>query len=1057
MPNRSFKIYQSSAGSGKTYTLTREYLKLAFTRPNYYKHILAVTFTNKAMQEMKNRIIHKLDEFSKAKFDTMAEDLMIYLNVEKSDFQNKSRELLSKILHGYSHFSVSTIDSFFQKVIRSFSRELGLAGSYRLELDYDLILIQIVNDLLLEVEKNTHLRKWLIMFTMERLGDGKSWDVQKELRAFANELFKEELQDIETNVLLKKETEILKFLHQVNELVISFESQMHSLAKEGLRVMHQFGLNVDDFTQKKRGVAGHLEKILSSNDFKPNSYVYQAVNENKWYPSKSLKANAIEQALDEGLRTTIEDALELYDKGHPKYATAQVIRKFIYGYGLLSDLSRKLREYKNEHDVMLISDATRFLRGLVKDTDAPFVYEKVGSFFNHYLIDEFQDTSIFQWESFRPLIENSLAEGQQNLLVGDVKQSIYRWRGGDLELLRKTVLDQLGPHHTEILQLDSNFRSEANVIHFNNALFEELPDLFNQRLAEKISEQGVLPDYFDEVYGAVSQQIPDNKLQHPKGYVSIKFFEDEEDYSWIRKVNESLPGMLETLQDLGIPLRDTAILVRENKEGKAIADLLMNHQEVAKPGYRFDVVSSESLFLSSSSAVNTLIAALRYLYNPNDSVNKAELAYNFKIRFKNGGADFHGLFSSVNSKKGFQDLLPVEFIENLRVFISIPLYELIEKLIEIFKLNRIIGQYAYLQTFQDQVLKFIGQEKADIPSFLIWWDETGKKQSIKVADDLDAIKILTIHKAKGLEFHTVLMPYGNWSLDHKINPIIWNSITEEPFNVGPLPLRYSRELSNTYFKTDYFTEMSKAYLDSLNMLYVGMTRAVNNLIVNAPKKEIRKQGICELVYNLVSSKKFSLNECWNAGEQCFEFGELDNYEGGHTDKIESIKLDEYLHFNWRSKITVKHPTELLETTDERKSKINYGNLVHRILSYVKSMDDFKRALDLIYFEESLSGEQAEELRAHLKLLFENKEVRKWFAQGWKVKNEAPILTKDGEYRPDRVIWRENDTLVIDYKTGAKKNEHVKQVRHYKELLEKMEYQGIRAYLWYLKDGEVVEC
>ncbi|MEM8566725.1 MAG: UvrD-helicase domain-containing protein [Bacteroidota bacterium] len=1056
MSDKNFVIYKSSAGSGKTYTLTREYLKLAFTRENYYKHILAVTFTNKAMQEMKNRIIQKLNEFGQGSFDSMADDLMGHLNMEAEEFQQRSAALLSRILHGYSHFSISTIDSFFQKVIGSFSRELGLAGSYRLELDYDLILIQIVNDLLLEVETNKNLRKWLIAFTMERLGDGKSWDVQKELRSFARELFREELQDLELDRKLKSEVGILDFLNGLDGVIKSFESEMKTLGKTGHEILEKYGLTADDFTQKRRGAAAHLDKVIAGKDYKPNNYVYQALNDDKWFPAKSIKSGAIVSALEDGLKDSIEQAVTLYEDGYVKYATAQSIRKFIYGYGLLSDLSRKLQEYKAEHDVMLISDATRFLRELVQDTDAPFVYEKVGSFFNHYLIDEFQDTSSFQWESFRPLIENSMAEGQQNLLVGDVKQSIYRWRGGDLELLQSRVQEQLGDHQTEVLQLSSNYRSEARVIQFNNAVFNQMPLLFSSKLGDKLKEENDLGETFDIVYTTVKQEIPESKLRKPKGYVDIQFYEDEEDYNWRNKVNEELPSCLEELQDRGIPLRETAILVRENKEGKEIADLLMDHQKRSDGRYRFDIVSSEALFLSSSSVVNMLIAALKYLHEPRDAINKAQLVYNYQVVVGNQDYSLHELFSSVKTDAGFNKFMPERFVANREKYIRIPLFELLEELIAVFRLNQVDEQYAYLQTFQDQVLEFITQEKAEIHSFLIWWEETGKKQSIKVADDLDAIKILTIHKAKGLEFHTVLIPYCNWSLNHKISPILWNAIKEEPFDVGPLPLRYSSKLSETYFKADYQLEMSKAYLDSLNMLYVVMTRAANNLIAFAPQRELRKQGLSELLYGLLSNERFDLSDGWNSPSQRFTFGELDQFQGKLESQFESTKLDSYIHFDWRQKITVKHSVDVLEEVDDRKSRINYGNLVHRILSHVQYMKDFKRALDLVYFEESLNHEEAEELRSHLKQLFKNPLVKQWFDESWQVRNEATILTKEGEYRPDRVIWKKGETAVIDYKTGKKDDKYKKQILQYKDLLQQMGYEHIKAYLWYLREGEVEE-
>ncbi|MDX1627631.1 MAG: 3'-5' exonuclease, partial [Fulvivirga sp.] len=552
----------------------------------------------------------------------------------------------------------------------------------------------------------------------------------------------------------------------------------------------------------------------------------------------------------------------------------------------------------------------------------------------------------------------------------------------------------------------------------------------------------------------------DTWQRHPgdsnEGYVNVTFLENLEDQKWKEQVAEKLPKVLERLQDKGTALRDIAILVREHKEGKAVADLLAayannNHGS----SYRYDVISNEALYLASSPAVRTVLFALKFIQDPTDKISIAELIFEYQRKIKGSPDNLNDWFNSI-SEKNYQKWLPQDFINQQHQLTSLPFYELIENLINIFEVNQIKGQFAYLQTFQDLVLKFSQNEKGDIASFLEWWEERASKESIKVADDLNAIRILTIHKAKGLQFKSVIIPYCDWLIDHKPSPptLLWAKSHEKPFDTAHLPLKYKTDLNETLYAQEYQAERVKAHLDNLNILYVAFTRAIANLCVFAPAN---KKCIAKVLYATLDHPDFRLKEHWNSKENMFEYGQLVlQDQNGKAQADNNLTLETYNHFNWREKITIKQGGKGFAVDDEKRAKINYGILVHKLLSRIETLSDKDRVLRSIYYEEGLDEQQKEEVESFLNNLFKNKQAQRWFEEGWRVYNEIPILTPTDEYRPDRVITSANETIVIDYKTGIEKKEDRKQLGNYISLLGEMGYKNVKAFLWYLAQNNVVE-
>lgn len=1081
---KPFKIYRSSAGSGKTYTLAKDYLKLALRNPTYFRHILAVTFTNKATQEMKGRILSYLHDFSRGKQNPMYHELKAYLQLNETQFQERCQSVLSNILHNYTNFSVSTIDTFFQKVIRAFSREMGLFGGFTLELEQDKVLRTVVDKLMEEVGGNQTLTEWLIRFSEEKVDEGKSWDVRNDIRILGYEVFTERFKSIEPGLLQASDApdKLKAIIQDVGQIKAVFENYMKGIGEKGLALMRKYQLEVEDFAYGKTGVANYFNRLVTSHDYEPKNRVLLALdNTEAWYSKTSKKKTIIEEAVEAGLINWLNEAVAYYDQQYQLYESARQVLRNLYTYGILSDITRKLREYKSENDVMLISDAAHFLKKIINDNDSPFIYEKTGSFYHHFLIDEFQDTSGFQWENFKPLVENSLAQGYANMVVGDIKQSIYRWRGGDWKLLLEGIKKDIPAAYIQEDQLDRNFRSKQHVVAFNNQLFSKASILLKDNLSEVIGDieedslrSALLPEAakIEAAYQQVVQQPAKTGQGHEKGYINITFLEDEVDEDghktgWKEKVNQKMPVILEDLQDRGVRLKDVAVLVRNARDGKAIADFMLNFQQSgqARQGYRYDVVSNEALFLRSAPSIQLLLNIFKFLVNPQDHVASVSVAYEYQRYVINNTTISNDELLSAPNDAALDTFLPEAFREQISSLSKIPLFELVERLIDIFDLHRLPGELAYIQAFQDQILNFTGDEKGDISSFLDWWEDNAYKLAIQVSDEIDAVQILTIHKSKGLQFKVVIIPYLNWELDHdtRKSNILWSRTTQSPFaDFGYFPLRYTVNLKNTVFKKDYYEEMILTYMDNLNLLYVAFTRAEDGLLAfgNRPAK-IRGgkiNHIAALLHRLLSDSDLMERQD-NAGDLVFTLGAMDGI--GPSEKEESqtqtINLRQYHTNNWQDKLAIRQraATFFTEAFEERRSKINYGLLVHELLARIKHKDDLEKALDELQLEGDIGRDEKAMLHAKITKLFDMTVVDSWFSTDWDVKTEVPILPKTGEIsRPDRVMTRDGQAVIVDFKTGEQKEKDRQQVIEYADLLQAMGFDTISGYLLYIEKQEV---
>ncbi len=1059
------KLYRASAGSGKTFRLARDYVLLIIKDPEQFRHILAVTFTNKAADEMKARILLKLHEISSSEDEI---HYTAYL-VEKSGLTaSKVREMagraLKTILHQYSGFAVQTIDSFFQKVIRSFIRELGLPYNYSVELDHERVLEESIDSLLREADDSPELGKWLISFARMKIAEGNSWNFRKNLLDMGQEYFTEKVkaQWDKLSSSLSERTMLGSFKEGMNGLIDKFQSNMQEMGHRGLDILELNSLEADDFRQKGKGVGGFFEKIASGKAYELNSYVRAAVeDENMWFPKSSEYAISKLPLIRDSLRPLLQEISLYAEQNFRSYYTARLLIKQVYSLGVFYDLVAKIREYSKERNSFLISEASTFLWKIIANNDAPFIYEKTGSFFNHFLLDEFQDTSVIQWANFRPLIENSIAQGYSNLVVGDIKQSVYRWRNSDWKIMAGLKAE------TESLEL--NFRSCRNIVAFNNSLFMKAPEVlqkhfnadFNSSLFDRDEAEIMQGRIIDLYHGQAQESSKQAAVE--EGYVSISFIEGKE---WKDESASRFTGEIGHLLERGVLPGEIAVLVRDRKDSRLAVEALMKFRE-GMPGSAyssFTIVSNDSLYLQNSPAVRFLLSFFSYFLNSEDKVHLAGLYIEHEdlVSGSVGIMGFPGDFEALAGKL----LSDAAINEELQKLKMASLAEMAEGIIRLYSIGKDGRDIAYIQAFMDIILKYSNDDSGDLSSFLDWWEKDGYKSSLKPGDDKYALRVLTVHKAKGLEFPYLFIPFASWKIDNSHRPVIWCQSEEKPFRDIPLlPVVYSSTLKNSLFEADYLKEKLDVLIDNINLLYVALTRSEKGLWIYG-KEEKKLTSVAGLIKRSLLSEQslpgngdkpfVQFSGHWNEEKDYWELGSLDDHSYTERPGDISFNIDKYQSWPARPGLRLKQKTEEL-FSDEKLEKLDQGRILHRLFEDIVSMRDIDVAIDSIASSGRIALRERDHYRELVKELTGHPAVSAWFDGSMEeIKTEAEILLPGGDMRrPDRVMISGNKAIVIDYKFGELKKEgYRKQLMNYKKLLEQMGYRNVEAYIWYAMLGEL---
>jgi ATP-dependent helicase/nuclease subunit A len=1063
MGKGTLTIYSASAGSGKTYKLTGIYLSALFRSRYNYRRILAVTFTNKATAEMKSRILDNLHRLSVGEKSDYLPGLLLETKKSEDWIRSESGEILNAILHDFSRFSVSTIDSFFQKILRAFAREAGLHAGFNIELDHSILLSSAVDEMINSASDDIKLRNWLITYALTNIEDEKSWNLKKGIVKLAEELFKENYKILSADERSNLENKdfLLAYIEKLKSVSAEFEKKMTEFGKLAMMIYTSFDLTEDMFYQKGKGVPKYIRSLAGGSVPEPNSYIRGIMNEPpRWSTGKAVPQ--LQDAIDNGLGGILIEAINYYDVNFITSNSARTVLSNIFALGILSDVLKNVRKISASENSFLLSDAGEILNLITRGDQSPFIYEKVGNRYENFMIDEFQDTSIIQWNNFEPLIANSMAEGFDNLVVGDVKQSIYRWRNSDWQILGKVLKSQVDNDRFLIEPLTTNWRSHSNIIKFNNALFTIIPKQTDQALAADS-----LPVSFQEMYSEAVQKDPGNK---PDGFVSIEFLENEPAKKWEEKVLERIPSVIESVQDRGYSVSDIGIIVRNGREGamvlKSLIDYSNKNQSVGK--YNYNVVSNDSLLLSNSHVICFIISLLEVVNTPSDTIARASMLRYYLLASGEPDADKASLISRTLSEES-RNFFPDGYEVLLETVRQVPLFEAIESVIRFFDLGKYSWNVAYLNTFQDYVVNFTGNKNSDIQSFLDWWETTGSKKSVVLPGSQDAMRILTIHKSKGLEFKIVILPFLSWNLDHMpfMQQVLWVKPEVPPFNeLGIIPVRYSKDLLATIFSDCYRDEKSSVYLDNINLLYVAMTRsmdAIYGFSVSNPRSANTIAAVLKNAFSTAtepgSETGLNLTDYYFPDTCRFEFGKLPENKNDRADNRNIASPGYHVSRSMESlKLKLHGENYFSSGNEELRKKINYGKLMHEVFEGINTPADIGMAVRKLVLDGKLPADQADDIVKKVGALISVPEVSGWFSSDAVIMKEAGILLTSGNTRrPDRVILRDGKTTIIDFKFGNENENYIEQVNLYRGLLSAMGYKNIEAFIWYVDKNKIVSA
>ncbi len=1044
MSKTPFIIYNASAGSGKTYTLVKDYLRilLSSVQKEVYKQILAVTFTNKAVAEMKARIIENLNAFA---FDETAKDAPMFLELaadlklHPAQLQQKAKEVLKSILHNYAFFEVATIDKFTHSVIRTFAYDLKLPLNFEVELDTDALLNEAVDQLISKAGEDKLISEVLIEYALEKADDDKSWDIAFDLNKIAKLLLNEN----EKPHLRKLKNKTLEDFSELKEVLKKkINTTSEELAKAGesvLELLQHEGLEFDDFLRKT--LPNHFKKIAEK-DFNEKSLYGNKLADNL------ADGHVYKKTLDPTKAATIDSLLpqltELYHSCKENVYELSFLKNFYKNatpLSVLNAIQQELETIKEEQNLLLISEFNTLISETIKDEPAPFIYERLGEKYKHYFIDEFQDTSEMQWQNLIPLIANKLqteatdAKSGSLTIVGDAKQSIYRWRGGKAEqFIELNKKEELAPFFVEKdpRNLPRNYRSYDEIINFNNDFFQHIASFFYDTT-------------FQDIYKIGAAQLTNSKKG---GFISFDFIEAKTMEEEFEIIPEKVVATIQEVLQKGFKHKDICVLTRRKSEGIAVADALSAHE--------IPIISSETLLIKRSREVQFINDVLKLAIQPKNNevklhllnylaTEKLQLPQKHQFLKKHVGLEPEALFTALT-----------DFDFDFTYFLQLSLYEAVEYCIRAFQLTD--ESDAYLQFFLDFVLEYTQKKQLGFAGFLEHWEKKKEHISIMASGSEDAVQIMTIHKSKGLEFPVVIFPFANTDIYKEVEPKLWYPINKDDFNgfeEAYLNLNSTIKEYGELGETLYAERRSQLELDNFNILYVACTRPVQQLHI-ITKKDVdskgneRLQTFSGLFINYLKAK-----EMWNDELSSYTFGiSAENLAKANSSEdiititqenfISTAKEDHNLHLMTKQGL-------LWDTSQE--AAIEKGNLIHDILAQIKYPSDVVFVLDEYISKGIIDEQQREKLEESISLVVNHPEISTYFHQDNTVYNEKDIISKAGKIlRPDRIVVNpSNETIIIDYKTGKHDPFYVEKIYEYADTLAEMSFSVTKKILLYINE------
>ncbi len=1040
-------VYKSSAGSGKTTTLVKSYLKITLNNPHLFRNVLAITFTNKAANEMKKKVLDSLKIFAEGKTNEHLELIEFQNELNYSDelMQNKAKKLLSLIIHQYDEFSISTIDSFVHRIIKTFATDVKLPQNFDVVIDEDEIIPEIVQELYDKVGVEKDITDILLNFVISNFEDEKGHDPTSQIYGFIQKQIKEEGFQYIRKMLHLSLSDFQKIISKLRSELISYKKEIREIGSKALDLIDKTGIEPSGFYQGQRGIYMYFTKISRFNANKeliPGKNALATIEEDKWYGGKCAPAQKAEiDLIKDELQNKFETALAL----SKKYVIYNLLYERIYDVALIKEIRVLFDDYATRNQKVHISEFNKKISESIAEQPVPFIYERLGRRYQYFLIDEFQDTSVLQWQNFLPLIEESLAYGHFNMLVGDAKQAIYRFRNGEVELfsnlpklypeaksLKEKTSEKVLIDSYEEVVLKHNFRSQKVIIDFNNRFFESV----KVGLSEKNKR----------VYEGHTQLLPE-KVDKSGGYVNIEFIEAENIKEYRAKRLEKIGTDVDLLIDKGYKQKDICILTNKNEYAAEIAAHLI--------GKSYRIISHESLLLKNAAEVRLLVAFFKLVLNSEDKVQLAAFVENM-LKHRLGDHDFHSTYNNAlrHINKGLEAVLN-ELGYKIREedIAGKSAYELAEYAIETFfgQVNNNIFIHYFLDfTFENQN---IGD--GSLASFIDHWEKKSDKAYISMPKGKDAIQVMTIHKAKGLKFESVIVdfiPKGN----SKSKKDYWTKLNFEEFSdleVGMYPIK--NELDFVGLEHINEEEVDKTELDLLNMIYVAFTRPVSALFILSHKAEKKQNRFTSYIQKFLTSEE---NE---REEATYEFGSLSVVKTKSDESSdESTELKNMQSSSWKGKIKIAPSDEIFWEQIESKPATTYGKLVHKILSEIAVKSDVDRVINKYHISGIIDENEAAELKNKLNSLVHNKELSQYFSDEVIIRNESELITVDSDgknfQRPDRVVIKDDKLIIIDYKTGEKDKKHENQVSKYAMYFNELGYKSVKKLLVYInEDIEIV--
>lgn len=1105
-------VYRASAGSGKTFTLAVEYISLLVKDPENYQHILAVTFTNKATQEMKMRILSQLygianslqssqQYFNKVKEKTNMPDAVI---------RNNARAALTLLIHRYNNFRILTIDAFFQQVLRNLAHELGQTANLRVDLNNEEITEKAVDQMIESLEKGQPVLQWISTYINNSIEDDNGWNIIGKIKTFGTNIFKDFYKAHEANLKEQLsnaddfkvyETTLRK---RRNDIRKTFNSKAKSILNEIKNA------NLDIPSNYRSGLYKYLtDSAIAPLTNKPLKAGVLKANESpqNWTSSKCAKADKqqIQTLAAEVLSAQLSELIAYNNDNWNEFQSIQLTLSHLSELRLLHAIADAVDNLTKDTNRFMLSNTQALLKELIADSDTPFIFERIGARLKHVMIDEFQDTSTIQWQNFQVLLANCMAqELSQNLIVGDIKQSVYRWRQGDWGILNN-IEKSFAHQKIRLETLDYNYRSEKRIIDFNNVFWEQCVANTAKEVAQDDAEKA---EIVQKAYEDVAQKT--HKTTE-NGFVKISLYPS-------KSMKEAvLEELIETIKELfnngygGKNQSKIAILVRSKSNIQDIVNALLQSF-----GNEINIVSDEAFRLDASLSVNIIVSAMHLLTHPDDVLTRGKLVKLYNQEVLKKPLTDTDLLVSINEsnnidtknidKKERRKLateqqmaklnsqLPPEYVANRELLLGLPIVDLVDKLFMLFGLDQLEGQSSYICTLYDTLNDFLKDHTADIDDFINEWENSLSSKTIQ-SDEIEGIRIMTIHKSKGLEFDNVIIPFCSWEMEKK--GTLWCETKNKPapYNKLPLlPIDFSRDkLIGTVFEDDYKEEHFQNIVDNLNLLYVAFTRASKNLFVFGLRQgkttldNIAKgtppgnrSYAIELALRQVSEQLQGslLSFPDDIGSEIhFEYGTLapETHEKEHAvaDNPFLIKPDKHIVSiaTYPQAATFKQSNKSIEFVkgedvdpSDRTRYIKIGNVLHQLFSTIYTTADIPARLNeleqqgIIYNDEITSAQ----LRTRIEDAITNPQVQEWFSKRWQLYNECTILeyNKDTnemeEHRPDRVMTDGKEFVVVDFKFGKEREEYKKQVQQYMEILIRMGHKKVSGYLWYVVKNNVVE-